>query len=140
MAQFPCPYVSPNGDRCPGHIVKVKAFNADLRWTFDESGNWTIKHSQPRSQYHLFCSEKGNHADDSGAEQMQCYTGSLPDELLVVISTTAEQFEMGPNDVPEPDPTSPGPVAPLDTERMDFAQDAYEVPASCGPDGRRSKP
>ena len=53
MFPLPCPYVSPKGERCPGDIVKVEAFNADLRWTFDESGNWTFNRSQPRSEYHL---------------------------------------------------------------------------------------
>ena len=43
MASFPCPYVYPSGDRCSGRIVKVEAFNADLRWTFDESGNSTFR-------------------------------------------------------------------------------------------------
>jgi hypothetical protein len=107
MAHFPCPYVHTNGDQCPGHIVKVEAFNADLRWTFDESGNGTFNHSQPRSQYHLFCSERGNHADDSGTEQMQCYIISMPDELLVVIGACAEQPE--PNAAPEPG-SSQGPA------------------------------
>jgi hypothetical protein len=93
MASFPCPYVYPSGDRCGGRIVKVEAFNADLRWTLDESGNSTFSHSQPRSHYHLFCSEKGSHADDPHPEQKRCYMINMPDELLGVITSSAEQLE-----------------------------------------------
>jgi len=110
MSPLPCPYVSPKGERCPGHIVKVEAFNADLSWTFDESGNWTFHHSQPRSQYHLFCSEKGNHADDRRPEQMKCYLSSMPDDLLIVITSSAEPPETVqavPNAVPEAAPMPP---------------------------------
>jgi hypothetical protein len=93
MATFPCPYVYPSGDRYGGRIVKVEAFNTDLRWTFDESGNSIFSHSQRRSHFHLFCSEKGNHADDSHPEQMMRYTINMPDELLRVIASSAEQLE-----------------------------------------------
>ena len=93
MASFPCPYVYPSGSGCGGRVVKVEAFNADLRWSLDESGKSTFSHSQPRSHYHLFCSEKGNHADDRHPEQMMCYTMNMPDDLLVVILSSAEQSE-----------------------------------------------
>jgi hypothetical protein len=93
MAPPPCPYVYPNGDKCPGHIVRVEAFNADLSWALDETGNWRFSHSQPRSQYLLFCSEKGNHAEDGRPEQMKCYTTGMPDDLLIVIASSAQQPE-----------------------------------------------
>ena len=28
MTPFPCPYVYPNGQRCPGQIVRIEALNA----------------------------------------------------------------------------------------------------------------
>ena len=90
MPQPPCPYVYPKGERCPGHIVRVEAFNADLSWAVDDSGRWTFNHSQPRSHYHLFCSEKGNHAGDRHPEQMKCYLSGIPDDLLTLIASNAQ--------------------------------------------------
>jgi len=91
MATLPCPYLLPNGQRCPGHIVKIEAFNADLSWTFHESGKWTFNHSQPRSQYRLFCSEKGDHTGDCRPEQMNLYLSGMPDNLLTLATAHARQ-------------------------------------------------
>ena len=82
MTPFPAPYVFPDSRLCPGHLVKIEAFNADLSWVFGESGGWTFKHSQPRSRYQLFCSERGDHAGDSLPEQMKCYLSGMSDDLL----------------------------------------------------------
>jgi hypothetical protein len=91
MTRFPCPYVFPEGQRCPGHILRVKALNADLSWVLGENGEWTFNHSQPRSQYHLYCSERGDHAGDKRPEQMKRYLSGLPEDLLVLVTAHAGQ-------------------------------------------------
>jgi len=96
MNPLPCPYVFPNGERCPGHIVNIEAFNADLSWALGEGGEWTFNHSQPRSQYHLFCSERDNHAGDRRPEQMNCYLSGMPDDLLSLVTTHARQHSSEP--------------------------------------------
>jgi hypothetical protein len=40
----------------------MKAYKADLTWQPGEGGVWHFSRQPPRSHYHLFCSEKGNHA------------------------------------------------------------------------------
>ena len=86
MTPFPCPYVFPDSRRCPGHLVKIEAFNADLSWVLGESGGWVFNHAQPRSRYQLFCSERSGHAADSLPEQMKCYLSGMPDGLLAVVT------------------------------------------------------
>jgi hypothetical protein len=85
--KIPCPFVYARGKRCTGHIVEVRAFKADLSWTMDASGKWTFNAGEPRSHYHLRCSEKGNHAgyDRPDAEQLKYYASDLPPELFAVI-------------------------------------------------------
>ena len=56
-----CPFVYANGRACTGHVVRVEAYKADLTWSADAEGTWSFDF-QPRSHYHVFCSEKGNHA------------------------------------------------------------------------------
>jgi hypothetical protein len=58
----PCPFVYANGRKCTGHITHVEAYKADVSWRPDGEGNWRPSIGEPRSHYHLFCSEKGNHA------------------------------------------------------------------------------
>ena len=96
MAPFPCPYLFPNGQRCPGHVVRVEAFHADLSWALGENGEWTFSHSQPRSQYHLFCSEKGNHDGDRRPEQMNVYLSGMSDDLLALVTAHARQHGSEP--------------------------------------------
>jgi hypothetical protein len=91
MTPFPCPYLSPNGQRCPGHIVRVEALNADLSWALRENGDWKLNHSQPRSQYHLYCSERGDHSGDKRPEQMKRYLSRLPDDLMLLVTAHARQ-------------------------------------------------
>jgi hypothetical protein len=96
MTPVPCPYVFPNGERCPGHIVRVEAFNADLSWALGEDGAWTFSHSQPRSQYHLFCSERGNHAGGRRPEQMNLYLIGMSDDLSALVTAHAGQHSSEP--------------------------------------------
>ena len=89
-APIPCPFVYANGKRCTGHIVRVEAYKADLSWGLRDDGRWGFSFGPPRSHYHLFCSEKGNHAgmkreDDSG---MKFYYDQLPDEVQAIIDAT----------------------------------------------------
>jgi hypothetical protein len=49
MTRFPCPYVFPDGRRCPGHIVKIEAFHADLSWLLVKA---MLGHSVTRSRAH----------------------------------------------------------------------------------------
>ena len=78
----PCPFVYANGKRCTGHVVRVEAYKADLLWTCKD-GRWFLRFSEPRSHFHLFCSEKGNHAGypRRDSEQMKFYWRHLPEEL-----------------------------------------------------------
>ena len=89
--QVPCPYVYAKGRRCTGHIVGVEAFKADLSWTRQEDGSWSFHYSEPRSHYHLVCSEKGNHAGwgRPDAEAMKFDFRELPPELQAAISAAA---------------------------------------------------
>ena len=56
-----CPFVYANGRACTGHVVRIEAYKADLTWSADAEGAWSFDF-RPRSHYHAFCSEKGNHA------------------------------------------------------------------------------
>ena len=81
--KVPCPFVYATGKKCTGHIVKVAAFKADLEWTLKDDGTWSSYVGQPRSHYHVYCSEKGNHAgyDRPDSEKLKFYLGELPDGL-----------------------------------------------------------
>ena len=89
MSKVPGPYVYAKGRRCTGHIVRVEAFKADLAWSLGKDDCWTFSVGQPRSHYHLYCSEKGNHAgferDDAGS--MKFYCQDLPAELQTAVGT-----------------------------------------------------
>jgi len=87
--RIPCPFVYARGRRCSGHIVRVEAYKADLLWDFKE-GRWSFSYRQPRSHYHLFCSEKGNHAGAFGpdSDQMKFYWQRLPDELQEALESS----------------------------------------------------
>jgi hypothetical protein len=63
--------------------VRVEAFKADLSWELQPDGRWQFDYSQPRSHFHVFCSEKGNHAGYSKPDnyQMKFYFGDLPPGL-----------------------------------------------------------
>lgn len=85
---IPCPFVSSKGKPCKGHIVRIEAFKADLCWSLDEGdGRWHFSHGEPRSHYHLYCSEKGNHSGHARPdnEQMKRFASDLSPKVLSVI-------------------------------------------------------
>ena len=88
MTKIPCPYTYSNGKRCNGHVVRVEAYKADLEWTLQDDGSWAFAARPPRSHYHVFCSEKENHAGfgrpDAG--EMKFYFNDLPTELRSAIA------------------------------------------------------
>jgi hypothetical protein len=67
MAKIPCPFVYARGRKCPGHIVGVSAFKADIQWTPDGEGKWRPDVGRLRSHYHLHCSESA-HAENFGRD------------------------------------------------------------------------
>ena len=85
--KIPCPFVYANGKTCPGHVVRIAAFKVDLEWTLQEDGSWARHIGEPRSHYHLYCSEKGNHAgyDRPDSEKLKFYRGHLAGGLDAVI-------------------------------------------------------
>ena len=74
---IPCPFVYSTGKRCTGHVAKVEAYKADLEWSFDTSNGWTFRAGEPRSHYHVFCSEKGNHAGVMREDALKLYYSQL---------------------------------------------------------------
>jgi hypothetical protein len=89
-AKVPCPFVYARGKRCTGHIVRVEAYKADLWWDFKD-GRWIFSYGRPRSHFHLFCSEKGNHSGWVGPDndQMKFYGDQLPDELVEAMNAAS---------------------------------------------------
>lgn len=86
---IPCPYVYAKGRRCKGHIVRIEAFKADLEWSMDRNGQWHFACGEPRSHYHLYCSEKGNHAGHRRDDGIKIFCSELPKEISAVVSRTA---------------------------------------------------
>ena len=82
--RIPCPFVYAKGKRCIGQITRVEAYKADVAWHRGEDGTWTFGCGEPRSHYHLFCSEKGNHAGAKGQDddRMKVYLNQIPDGLV----------------------------------------------------------
>lgn len=87
--KIPCPFVYASGKRCSGHITRVEAYKADVVWELSPGGQWEFGWD-PRSHYHLFCSEKGNHAGykRQDNEQMKCYADQLPVEIQAMLERT----------------------------------------------------
>lgn len=84
LEKVPCPFVYAKAKRCPGHIVRIEAFKADLAWRMAADGTWSFSIGQPRSHYHLYCSEKGNHSGGYGrpdSEALKFYYQDLPEAL-----------------------------------------------------------
>jgi hypothetical protein len=84
----PCPYVYAKGRKCKGHIVRIEAFKADLAWHRADDGKWSLAVGEPRSHYHLYCSEMGNHAGYGrpDSEAMKLYYQNLPPTLQKAIT------------------------------------------------------
>ena len=85
--RIPCPYRYAEGKKCPGYITHTVMYKADLEWSINESGQWTLNFTQARSHVHLSCSEKGNHAgyrkpDDA---QMKFYPDKLPPKVEAIV-------------------------------------------------------
>ena len=89
LASVACPFVYANGRVCGGRITRVEAYKADVTWTADKHERWSFDFT-PRSHFHLFCSEKGNHAGFGRAdpEQMKFWSDTLPDRLRQVVHQT----------------------------------------------------
>jgi hypothetical protein len=84
----PCPFVYAKGKKCTGHVVRIEAFKADLSWLRADDGKWSFAVGEPRSHYHLYCSEKGNHAGygKPDNEAMKFYHQNLPPALQKAIA------------------------------------------------------
>jgi hypothetical protein len=82
QGRIPCPFVYANGKRCTGHVTRVEAYKADLEWALQPDSTWKFG-CAPRSHFHLFCSEKGNHAGYARPDndQMKLYFNQLPEQL-----------------------------------------------------------
>ena len=83
---IPCPFVYSNGKSCSGHVARIEVYKADLEWTFGGAG-WSFDF-RPRSHYHVFCSEKGNHAGYKREDRLKFYYDQLPEGLQDVIAQT----------------------------------------------------
>jgi hypothetical protein len=86
-SSIPCPFVYAKGKICNGHIVRIEAYKANLQWAVGKSGEWEFNRSEPRSHYHVFCSEKDNHAGygKPDSEQLKFYYSKLPAALRAVV-------------------------------------------------------
>ena len=91
MEKIACPFVYANGKRCTGHIVRIEGYKADLEWSLGADGQWSFSISRLRSHWHLFCSEKGNHAGTKRADdsRMKFYYDQLPHEIQAIIAAAA---------------------------------------------------
>lgn len=95
---IPCSFVYANGKLCSGYITRVEAYKADISWEQSPNGEWTIDW-QPRSHYHLFCSERGNHVGYKRMDdrRMKAHWGDLPKDLRSILdSTGVRAAESGP--------------------------------------------
>ncbi len=88
-ARIACPFVYANGRVCPGNAVRIEAYKADLAWSVNDDGTWSFD-LRLRSHFHVFCSEKGNHAGfrRQDPEAMKFWFDQLPAELKEVLERT----------------------------------------------------
>src|SRR3954465_11204730 len=89
MGKIPCPIVYATGEACGGYIDRVAIFKADVEWTKGPNDAWLVDWS-PRFHYHLFWSERGNHAgvkkyDDN---RMKFFYRDLPEEVKRLVDST----------------------------------------------------
>ena len=89
MATIPCPFVYSTRRPCPGHVVRVEAYKAELVWSLGADGVWSFAFA-PRSHWHLFCSLKGNHAGSLRPDdpQMKFRDRELPLAVEAVLDAT----------------------------------------------------
>ncbi|MGD2145433.1 MAG: hypothetical protein PVH41_01925 [Anaerolineae bacterium] len=95
---IPCPFVYADGKRCTGEIKRIEVYKADITWSRRPDGAWELEWD-PRSHYHLFCSEKGTHSgwakrDDS---RMKFYLSELPAAVRAVLAACSEPMVVEPN-------------------------------------------
>ncbi len=88
MTKVSCPQVYANGEACDGHVVQFEAYKADLKWEYADGG-WRFAFF-PRSHFHLYCSEKGDHVGHrpSADVRMKFFLDQLPDDLRALIVAT----------------------------------------------------
>ena len=84
--KIPCPYTYAKGKHCTGHIVRIEAFGADLEWALGKDGKWLFNAGRPRSHYHLYCSEKDNHAGQGRPDALKFFYSDLPAEIQTIIA------------------------------------------------------
>ncbi len=83
-----CPFLYDNGEQCTGHIVRIEVYKVDIAFSADDNGDWMPSFtSEPRSHFHMVCSEKGYHAgsmrpDDS---PLKFYFDELPEKIRASI-------------------------------------------------------
>jgi hypothetical protein len=97
VERIPCPYVYAKGRKCKGHIVRVAAFKADLEWTRASDGRWKFNVGNPRSHYHLYCSEKNSHAGIRREDALKFYYSNLPPDLRAIIDAPIRSIMPGPS-------------------------------------------
>jgi hypothetical protein len=85
VERVPCPFTYANGKKCTGYITHVEAYKCDVSWSQDDDGKWQPSEIWPRSHYHLFCSEKGNHAGYQRGDdwRLKFYLNQLPDGIKI---------------------------------------------------------
>jgi ribosomal protein L24E len=84
-----CPFVYANGRVCKGHVDRVEVYKAKMTWSSDADGTWSFDFRHD-SHYHLFCSEKGNHAGSrrQDPKKMKFWLDELQPSLQMVIKQT----------------------------------------------------
>jgi hypothetical protein len=89
MNEIPCPFVYATGKACVGYIDRVAVFKADVEWTRGPDDAWSVDWS-PRSHYHLFCSERGNHAGTkrNDDDRMKFFYRDLPEDVKRPVDAT----------------------------------------------------
>lgn len=89
LPEIPCPFVYADGRPCKGHVVRIEVYKADLVWDVGQEGTWSFDF-RPRSHYHLFCSEKGNHAGfrRSDSSALKFWYDQLPAPIQALIQAT----------------------------------------------------
>jgi len=88
-ARIPCPFIYANGRTCAGYVVRFEVYKADLSWTTDADGAWNFQF-RPRSHFHVFCSDKGNHAGfrRQDPNTLKFWFDTLPEEIQQIIEQT----------------------------------------------------
>jgi hypothetical protein len=85
IEKIPCPFVYANGKKCTEHVARIEAYKADIMWPPNEDGTWKCSIGEPRSHYHVFCSEKNNHAGYGREDALKFYYSDLPKELQAAL-------------------------------------------------------